>query len=67
MVSGVKTAVPAAPQADLFLVPAAAADGVMVFLVAPSDPGVTVQAQVLRSEYSRWGRSREGSSPQTRR
>ena len=47
MLSGVKTAVPAAPQADLFLVPAASADGVIVFLVAPSDPGVAVQAQQL--------------------
>jgi 3-oxocholest-4-en-26-oyl-CoA dehydrogenase beta subunit len=47
VLSGVKTAVPAAPQADLFLVPAASADGVIVFLVAPSDPGVAVQAQQL--------------------
>jgi 3-oxocholest-4-en-26-oyl-CoA dehydrogenase beta subunit len=47
VLSGVKTAVPAAPQAHLFLVPAASADGVMVFLVAPSDPGVAVQAQQL--------------------
>jgi alkylation response protein AidB-like acyl-CoA dehydrogenase len=47
VLSGVKTAVPAGPQADLFLVPAASADAVMVFLVAPSDPGVAVQAQQL--------------------
>jgi 3-oxocholest-4-en-26-oyl-CoA dehydrogenase beta subunit len=47
VLSGVKTAVPAAPQADLFLVPATSADGTMVFLVAPSDPGVAVQAQQL--------------------
>ena len=47
VLSGVKTAVPAAPQADLFLVPAASADGVIVFLVAPSDPAVAVQAQQL--------------------
>ena len=38
--SGVKTAVPAAPRADLFLVPAATSDGVVVFLVSPSDHGV---------------------------
>ena len=36
MLSGVKTAVPAAPRADLFLVPAASPDGVLVFLVEPS-------------------------------
>jgi alkylation response protein AidB-like acyl-CoA dehydrogenase len=45
--SGVKTAVPAAARADLMLVPASAADGVMVFLVEPSDHGVTVQPQTL--------------------
>jgi len=45
--SGVKTAVPAAPAADLMLVPASAADEVMVFLVEPSDAGVTVQPQAL--------------------
>ena len=43
--SGVKTAVPAAPRADLFLVPAASPDGVLVFLVPPS--AVTVQPQRL--------------------
>jgi alkylation response protein AidB-like acyl-CoA dehydrogenase len=47
--SGVKTAVPAAPQADLFLVPASSADGVLVFLVLPSDAGVSVEAQQLTS------------------
>jgi len=47
VLSGVKTAVPAAPQADLFLVPASSADGVLVFLVAPSDDGVAVQEQRL--------------------
>jgi acyl-CoA dehydrogenase len=47
VVSGVKTAVPAAPSADLFLVPCASADGVMVFLVAPSDDGVRVEPQQL--------------------
>jgi acyl-CoA dehydrogenase len=45
--SGVKTAVPAAARAGLMLVPASAADEVMVFLVEPSDPGVTVQPQAL--------------------
>ncbi|MGH3210789.1 MAG: acyl-CoA dehydrogenase family protein [Trebonia sp.] len=45
--SGVKTAVPAAPRADLILVPASAADEVLVFLVEPSDAGVTVQPQTL--------------------
>jgi acyl-CoA dehydrogenase len=47
VLSGVKTAVPAAPQADLFLVPVATAGGVLVFLVAPSDDGVRVEAQSL--------------------
>src|SRR6516165_7301384 len=47
VLSGVKTAVPAAPQADLFLVPAVVWDGVMVFLVAPSDDGVRVEPQQL--------------------
>jgi 3-oxocholest-4-en-26-oyl-CoA dehydrogenase beta subunit len=49
--SGVKTAVPALARAGLVLVPAAVPasgpDPVMVFLVAPSDAGVTVQPQVL--------------------
>jgi 3-oxocholest-4-en-26-oyl-CoA dehydrogenase beta subunit len=49
VVSGVKTAVPAAPQADLFLVPYASAEGVLVFLVSPSDAGVTVEPQALTS------------------
>ena len=49
MVSGVKTAVPHAPQADVFLVPCAAAEGMLVFLVSPSDAGVTVEPQVLTS------------------
>jgi len=47
VLSGVKTAVPAAPSADLFLVPGASADGVMVFLVARSDDGVRVEPQQL--------------------
>jgi len=43
--SGVKTTVPAAAQAELMLVPAATTDGVTVFLVAPGDDGVTGQPQ----------------------
>jgi acyl-CoA dehydrogenase len=49
VLSGMKTAVPYAPEADLFLVPCASADGVLVFLVSPSDAGVTVEPQVLTS------------------
>jgi 3-oxocholest-4-en-26-oyl-CoA dehydrogenase beta subunit len=45
--SGVKTVVPAAARADLMLVPASGADGVLVFLVEPADAGVTVQPQSL--------------------
>jgi alkylation response protein AidB-like acyl-CoA dehydrogenase len=47
MLTGVKTAVDAAPEADLFLVPCASPDGVLVFLVAPSDAGVRVEPQRL--------------------
>jgi alkylation response protein AidB-like acyl-CoA dehydrogenase len=43
--SGVKTAVLAGPRADLLLVPAATAQGTVVFLVTPADDGVTVQPQ----------------------
>jgi len=43
--SGVKTAVFAAPLADLLLVPAATADGTAVFLITPGDAGVTVERQ----------------------
>jgi 3-oxocholest-4-en-26-oyl-CoA dehydrogenase alpha subunit len=49
VLSGVKTAVDYAPQADVFLVPCASAEGVLVFLVSPSDAGVTVEAQALTS------------------
>ena len=49
VVSGAKTAVPAAPRADLFLVPVPSADGVLVFLVGPSDAGVSVAPQRLTS------------------
>src|SRR6266487_1497605 len=45
--TGVKTAVDAAPGAELFLVPCASPDGVLVFLVAPSDAGVRVEPQRL--------------------
>ena len=55
VLSGVKTAVPAAPRADLFLVPASTADGVMVFLVEPSDAGVTVEPQQL-TDFAEAGR-----------
>jgi alkylation response protein AidB-like acyl-CoA dehydrogenase len=47
VLSGVKTAVPSAVQADLFLVPCVAGDRVRVFLVSPSDDGVAVSPQVL--------------------
>jgi acyl-CoA dehydrogenase len=47
ILSGVKTAVDAAPEADLFLVPCTSPDGVLVFLVAPSDAGVRVEPQQL--------------------
>ncbi|HMD92043.1 MAG TPA: acyl-CoA dehydrogenase [Trebonia sp.] len=46
--SGVKTAIPALPEADLVLVPASASGNeVMVFLISPADAGVTVQPQEL--------------------
>ena len=47
--SGVKTTVPAAPLAALFLVPAATPGGTAVFLVEPGDLGVTVERQELTS------------------
>jgi 3-oxocholest-4-en-26-oyl-CoA dehydrogenase beta subunit len=47
VLSGVKTTVDAAPEAGLFLVPASSPDGVMVFLVTPSDSGVAVEPQSL--------------------
>jgi 3-oxocholest-4-en-26-oyl-CoA dehydrogenase beta subunit len=49
VLSGVKTTVDHAPRADLFLVPCASPDGVRVFLVAPTDAGVSVEAQQLTS------------------
>src|SRR6201989_2377132 len=47
VLSGVKTAVEAAPEADLFLVPCTSPAGVLVFLVAPSDAGVRGEPQQL--------------------
>jgi len=47
VLSGVKTAVEAAPEASLFLVPASSPSGVLVFLVTPSDSGVAVEPQSL--------------------
>src|SRR5579859_2148420 len=47
VLSGVKTAVEFAPSASMFLVPASSPSGVLVFLVAPSDAGVTVEPQSL--------------------
>jgi 3-oxocholest-4-en-26-oyl-CoA dehydrogenase beta subunit len=47
LLSGVKTAVPAAPMAAMLLVPAATADGATVFLVTPGDEGVTVERQLV--------------------
>jgi 3-oxocholest-4-en-26-oyl-CoA dehydrogenase beta subunit len=45
--TGAKTAVPSGTVADLFVVPADTADGVVVFLVKPDDAGVTVERQVI--------------------
>jgi alkylation response protein AidB-like acyl-CoA dehydrogenase len=47
VLSGVKTAVDSAPEAAVFLVPASSPDGVRVFLVMPSDSGVSVERQSL--------------------
>ncbi len=47
LLTGTKTAVPAATRAALILVPAATASGPAVFGVAPDDPGVLVQPQRL--------------------
>jgi 3-oxocholest-4-en-26-oyl-CoA dehydrogenase beta subunit len=55
VLSGVKTAVPAAPSADLFLVPASVPDGVAVFLVSPTDDGVRVEPQRL-TDFAEAGR-----------
>jgi acyl-CoA dehydrogenase len=55
MLTGVKTAVDAAPEADLFLVPCASPGGVRVFGVAPSDAGVRVEPQRL-TDFASAGR-----------
>jgi acyl-CoA dehydrogenase len=47
LLSGTKTAVPAGPRADLMLVPATTAQGIIVFLVAPTDPGVAIAPQQM--------------------
>src|SRR3954453_8086042 len=47
VLSGMKTAVDAAPEADLFLVPCASPDGVLVLPVGPPDAGVRVEPQRL--------------------
>ena len=44
-VSGIKTCVPAAHLAQLMLVPASTPDGVAVFLIDPSAPGVSITRQ----------------------
>jgi alkylation response protein AidB-like acyl-CoA dehydrogenase len=49
VLSGVKTTVPAAPLAALFLVPAVTPGGLAVFLVRPGDAGVTVARQQVTS------------------
>jgi 3-oxocholest-4-en-26-oyl-CoA dehydrogenase beta subunit len=43
--TGIKTSVLAAVQADLILVPARTSSGTGVFVVAPGDPGVRIQPQ----------------------
>jgi alkylation response protein AidB-like acyl-CoA dehydrogenase len=47
LVDGAKAVVPHGPVADVFLVPAATDHGVRVFIVRPSDGGVSVEAQVV--------------------
>jgi 3-oxocholest-4-en-26-oyl-CoA dehydrogenase beta subunit len=47
LLTGTKTAVPAATRVGLILVPAATASGPAVFLVSPDDPGVLMQPQRL--------------------
>ena len=45
--TGTKTVVPSGTVADLFLVPADSAEGAVVLLVRPEDPGVRVTSQRL--------------------
>jgi alkylation response protein AidB-like acyl-CoA dehydrogenase len=47
VLTGAKTAVPAGPVADAFLVPATGPDGPAVFLLTPADEGVTVTRQYM--------------------
>jgi 3-oxocholest-4-en-26-oyl-CoA dehydrogenase beta subunit len=47
MLTGTKTAVPTGPRASLILVPATTSGGVAVFLVAPTDVGVSIQPQTV--------------------
>lgn len=47
VLTGSKTAVPAGTEAALLLVPASTDEGAAVFLVQPSDEGVTVSPQLL--------------------
>jgi alkylation response protein AidB-like acyl-CoA dehydrogenase len=57
LLSGVKTMVGAAAEADWLLVPAATADGSAVFLVRAGAPGVTVQRQQVTGGLSTGGLS----------
>lgn len=47
LLSGTKAVVPDGMRAELFLVPASTDDGVRVFVVRASDPGVTREPQVV--------------------
>ena len=49
---GAKTVVPAGGAADLFVVPATTAQGTVVLVVLPDDPGVSVVAQELSGRES---------------
>jgi acyl-CoA dehydrogenase len=50
VVNGTKTNVPAGPAAEVFLVPASTDEGVTVFLVEPSDDGMTVSPQEVTNK-----------------
>jgi 3-oxocholest-4-en-26-oyl-CoA dehydrogenase beta subunit len=52
LLSGVKTMVTAAPEADWLLVPAATPEGTAVLLVSAGAPGVTAQRQQVTSGLS---------------
>lgn len=55
LLNGTKTAVPAGPVADLVLTPAMTPRGPAVFLVTPTDPGVTLEHQrVVDSDSEAW-------------